>query len=132
MFEFETQAAMANPDSARGALSQVRVVPNPYRAVNGFEPQGVFDQGRGPRVLRFTHLPPQATLRIFTVDGRLVKTLRMNEGVNDPMAPAALLNGTLEWDLMSEDQISVAYGVYLYHVEAPGVGEKTGTFAIIK
>lgn len=132
VFEFETQAASASADSARSALSAIRVVPNPYRAVNGFEPQGVFDQGRGPRVIRFTRLPPQATLRIFTVDGRLVRTLRLNGGVNDPNAPAALLNGTIEWDLMSEDQISVAYGVYLYHVEAPGIGEKTGTFAIIK
>ncbi len=117
---------------AASALSRVRVVPNPYRAVNTFEAQGVFDQGRGPRAIRFTNLPPQATLRIFTVDGRLVRTLRLSDGVNDPSTPAALLNGTIAWDLMSEDQISVAYGVYLYHVEAPGVGEKTGTFAIIK
>ena len=43
-----------------------------------------------------------------------------------------LLNGTLDWDLQSEEGLSVAYGVYLYHVEAPGFGEKTGTFAIIK
>ena len=42
------------------------------------------------------------------------------------------MNGTLEWDLESSDNLTVAYGVYLFHVEAPGIGEKTGTFAIIK
>ena len=25
-----------------------------------------------------------------------------------------------------------SYGVYVYHIDAPGVGEKTGTFAVIK
>ncbi len=131
-FEFTVAAATASADSARGVLSRVRVVPNPYRAANGFEPQSVYDQGRGPRVIRFTNLPPQATVRIFTVDGRRVRTLSMNDGVNDPMTPSALLNGSLTWDLLSDDNISVSYGIYLYHVEAPGIGEKTGTFAIIK
>ena len=131
-FEFTVAGATVSADSARGALDRVRVVPNPYRAVNGFEQQSAYDQGRGPRVIRFTNLPPDVTLRIFTVDGRLVKTLRQRDGVNDPMAPAAMLNGTLTWDLLSEDNISVSYGVYLYQLEAPGVGQKTGTFAIIK
>ena len=45
---------------------------------------------------------------------------------------SSLMNGTITWDLLSSDALTVAYGVYLYHVEAPGVGEKTGTFAIIK
>ena len=35
------------------------------------------------------------------------------------------------WEI-SEDNLTVSYGVYLYHIDAPGVGEKTGTFAIIK
>ena len=43
-----------------------------------------------------------------------------------------LLGGSLPWDLLNESQLEVSYGVYLYHVEAPGVGETTGTFAIIK
>ncbi len=131
-FEFETRSSTASADSARGQLDRVRVVPNPYVAANRFEPQSAFDQGRGPRVIRFINLPPQATVRIFTVSGRLVRTLEMNEGMNDPMTPAALLNGTITWDLQTNDNLSVAYGVYVYHVEAPGVGETTGTFAIIK
>ncbi len=131
-FEFGTRASVASADSARGQLGRIRVVPNPYVAANRFEPQSAFDQGRGPRVIRFINMPPQATVRIFTVSGRLVRTLEMNEGMNDPMTPAELLNGTITWDLQTNDNLSVAYGVYVYHVEAPNVGEKTGTFAIIK
>jgi hypothetical protein len=108
------------------------VVPNPYVVTNAMEPLNPFSSGRGPRLLKFTHLPPQATVRIFTISGKLVRTLRREEGSNAGLSPDALLDGTMDWDLQSEDGLTVAYGVYLYHVEAPGIGEKTGTFAIIK
>jgi len=28
--------------------------------------------------------------------------------------------------------LDIAYGVYLYHIDAPGIGERTGKFAVIK
>lgn len=43
-----------------------------------------------------------------------------------------LLDGTAEWDVLTRDQLQLAYGIYIYHVEAPGIGEKVGKFAIIK
>ena len=30
------------------------------------------------------------------------------------------------------DRMDIAYGLYIYHVESPGVGEHTGKFAVIK
>jgi len=33
---------------------------------------------------------------------------------------------------LTRDNLSVAYGIYIYHIDAPGVGEKVGKFAIIK
>ena len=36
------------------------------------------------------------------------------------------------WDLTTKDNFPLAFGVYLYHVNAPGVGEKIGRFAVIK
>jgi hypothetical protein len=41
-------------------------------------------------------------------------------------------DGTADWDLLSIDQLEVAYGVYIFHVDAPGVGEHMGKFALIK
>ena len=131
VFEFVTHAPTAdavNPDSL---LSRIRVVPNPYVATNQFEAQNAFATGRGPRAIRFINLPPRCTLRIFTVSGRLLRTLEHNMGSNDFTA-SELMNGSLAWDLESEDALTVAYGVYVFHVEAPGLGETTGTFAIIK
>ncbi|MFQ5568060.1 MAG: hypothetical protein ACE5G0_00210 [Rhodothermales bacterium] len=132
VFEFTAQGPRVDNELARSQLDQVKVVPNPYVATNRFEPLNPFSQGRGPRVIRFNHLPPQCTVRIYTVSGRLVQTLHLNEGSNDFLDPNALLNGSLVWDLESNDNLTVSYGIYLYHVEAPGIGEKTGTFAIIK
>ena len=52
---------------------------------------------------------------------------RLTDGMD-----SGLNNGTAIWDLLSKDNLEISYGVYLYHVEAPGIGQKTGTFAIIK
>ena len=132
VFEFTVFGPTFDAALARSALDQVRVVPNPYRAVSQFEQANPFPTGRGERVVRFVNLPPRATVRIFTASGRLVKTLTMDGGSNDGVTPDMLLNGSLEWDLQNEDNLEVAYGVYLYHVEAPEVGETTGTLALIK
>ena len=41
-------------------------------------------------------------------------------------------DGMARWNITSKDGIDISYGVYLFHVEAPGVENKTGRFAIIK
>ena len=131
-FEFTTVGPTLDETLAASQLEDIRVVPNPYVVTNKFEPLNPFATGRGPRVIQFINLPPRCVVRIYTVGGRLVKTLERNMGGNEGIGPEELLNGILEWDLESEDNLSVSYGVYLYHVEAPGIGEHKGTFAIIK
>ena len=132
VFEFTVTGPTFDAAAASAMLDQVRVVPNPYRGASQFEVANPFPTGRGERRVRFVGLPPQATVRIFTTSGRLVRTLELNEGANDGVTPDMLLNGSLPWDLLNEDRLEVSYGVYLYHVEAPGVGETTGTLALIK
>jgi len=46
-------------------------------------------------------------------------------------------NSTLDdgkefWNLLTKDNMEVAYGLYFFHVDAPGIGKKIGKFAIIK
>jgi hypothetical protein len=131
-FEFATRVPSVDPMNPDSLLDRIQVVPNPYVATNRFETQNPFSTGRGPRVIKFINLPPQATVRIFSVSGRLIRELQLHEGSNEDLTAADLLNGTLNWDLQSHDNLTVSYGMYLYHVEAPAIGEKTGTFAIIK
>jgi hypothetical protein len=105
------------------ALDDIYVVPDPYIAVNPLESRSRLLSGRGERRIDFRNLPPRCTIRIFTVSGRLVTRIE-HEAPND--------QSIATWNLQSDDGLDVSYGVYLYHVEAPGIGEKIGRFAIIK
>ncbi|MBX2992454.1 MAG: hypothetical protein KF749_14980 [Bacteroidetes bacterium] len=123
VFEYTTRAQRVDKQLAANSLDKIKVVPNPYVAAANWEPRNPFPTGRGPRSIHFTHLPQQCTIRIYNISGELVATI-------DHDSP--LLNGTAEWNLLSRDQLQVSYGVYIYHVEAPGVGQKVGKFAVIK
>ncbi|NND73176.1 MAG: T9SS type A sorting domain-containing protein [Rhodothermales bacterium] len=99
---------------AREALSSIGIVPNPYRGASAYEVNRLTD------VARFTNLPQRATIRLFTLSGTLVRTFVKN-------GPAT----TLEWDLTNEDGLSIASGIYLIHVDVPGVGQTVIKFGVI-
>ena len=130
VFEFTTRAPTASRDNPDSLLARIRVVPNPYVATNRFEGLNAFTTGRGERQIKFINLPPECTVRIFSVSGRPIQTLQLSQGPN--LSATDYLTGTLTWDLQTTDALTVSYGVYLYHVEAPGLGVTSGTFAIIK
>jgi hypothetical protein len=43
-----------------------------------------------------------------------------------------LANGQEPWNLISQDGMDISFGMYVFHVTAPGIGEKIGKFGIIK
>ncbi len=124
VFEFTTQGAYVDAAQARDQLREQEpyVVPNPYVAAAAFEPERFAVSGRGERRLEFRNIPAGATIRIYTVRGELVQTLH-HDGSSIGMVP---------WDLRTKDNLEIAPGLYLFHVEAPGVGEYIGKFAVIK
>jgi len=123
VYEFSTKAASRNPEKAKNLLGKIAVVPNPYVVTNIAEPRTNFITGRGERRLFFIHLPSRCTIRIYTMAGELVKTIEHNSPVDD---------GQHAWNLLNEDNLEIAFGIYIYHVEAPGIGETIGKFAVIK
>jgi hypothetical protein len=123
IFEFTTKAQTVNQALAKNELNKIKVVPNPYVAAAEWEPKNPFTSGRGPRSLHFTHLPQRCTIRIFTVSGELVTTIEHDSNS---------LDGTAEWNLLTRDNLAVAYGVYIYHIDAYALGEIVGKFAVIK
>ncbi|MFH1195436.1 MAG: hypothetical protein V1720_06965 [bacterium] len=122
-YKFKMKGSSISKDKAAEELKDIRVVPNPYIAAETWEPRNTFTSGRGPREIHFINLPNQCTIRIFNVSGALIKTLEHD---------SAFENGTAIWDVLSDENFEISYGVYVYHVDAPGIGQKTGTFAIIK
>jgi hypothetical protein len=124
VYTLRTVGGRLESTSAAGLLDNIYVVPNPYVAYNVIEPPNRLpDDARGERRLYFENLPPRCTIRIFTVNGDLVQTLEHDTSVS---------NGREFWNLLNRDGFSVAYGVYVAHVDAPGIGEKIVKFAIIK
>ena len=122
MFQFTMSKGYVDADLAKSELDNIAVVPNPYVVAASWEPRTQI-QGRGPRQIQFIHLPQECTIKIFTIRGELVRQIDHSGTGGD---------GAAWWDLMTENQQDVAYGVYFYHVEAPGIGEKIGKFAIVK
>ena len=43
-----------------------------------------------------------------------------------------MTTGMVPWNLRTKDNLDVAPGLYIFHVDAPDVGEHVGRFAIIK
>jgi hypothetical protein len=101
------------------------VVPNPYRAQAIWEPKSAFASGRGDRIIKFINLPPVCTIRIYTITGELVNTLHHNSSMWD---------GSENYNLLNKDNMELAFGMYLWHVDASasGLGTKIGKFAVIK
>ncbi|MDP3682367.1 MAG: hypothetical protein Q8S01_00400, partial [Ignavibacteria bacterium] len=122
-FQFKVKGQKINTDVAKQGLDRIRVVPNPYTVTALWEPHNPYSSGHGPRVIQFINLPEKCTIRIFAVDGTLVRTLEHDSNMRD---------GSETWDLLSKDNMDVAYGIYIYHVDAPGIGAHIGRLLIIK
>ncbi len=123
IYEFTTYAPRVDETLAEEDMEKIKVVPNPYFAASAFEGQNTFSSGRGPREIQFRYLPSECTVRIYSISGDLVKTIYHS---------SPLESGTGRWDLLTEDNLSAAYGVYVYHIDAPNIGQKIGKLAIVK
>jgi hypothetical protein len=90
------------------------VVPNPFVAASEIT------RGRGLQRILFTNLPPQATIRIYTISGNLVRVLDHADG-----------SGTEEWDVRTRFDLLVASGNYYFHVTTPDGRTHLGRFAVV-
>ena len=111
---------------ADSLLGLINVVPNPYYSYSYYEtasqletkvriinlPTGVNSDGE----------PEGCSIRIYTVDGTLVRTLGPTP--TGTSATGSELGQSLDWDLHNQTGIPIAGGMYLIHVSVPGIGER--------
>ena len=105
MDDIRTQTG--SKDELADALSLINIVPNPYNAYSEYE------RNRLDTRVKITNLPEVCTVRIYTTNGKLVKTFKKTNDVT-----------FIDWLLVNDENIPVASGVYLVHVEVPSVGER--------
>jgi hypothetical protein len=119
---FSTNSSCQSFENPKSKLDRISVVPNPYIVTERWENQNPL-AGRGERKIQFIHLPSQCTLRIFTVSGHLIRTIVHQA--------AGLEDGTATWDLSTKDALEAAPGLYVLHVDSPGLGSRILRFAVI-
>ena len=106
VFLFNTQGAVRNDQElAVEDLTKILAVPNPYLGRSSYEFSSL------SRQMRFTNLPAQCTIRIFSLSGDLVRTINHNNGLSFDT-----------WDLKTDQGVLVASGVYIAHFDAPNIG----------
>jgi hypothetical protein len=101
--------AVANKD-----MDKIRIVPNPYYGFNALEtPQS-------GHYVAFRRLPANCTIKIYTLNGDLIRTLTKNDAGTSE----------LRWDMKTLSNVPVASGIYICLIDAPGIGQKVLKAAI--
>ena len=106
------------------ALDLINVVPNPYYAFSEYETEAF------TTTVKITNLPAKCVVTIYTLDGKFIRRYDRDEA---GMAPNGTNRGIrtaqpipdIEWDLKNNKGIPISAGVYLIHVDAEGLGERT-------
>ena len=124
---FENVAAteLAQGEEVNEALAKINVVPNPYYAYSTYE------TSQFSNIVKITNLPAECDVTIYSIDGRFIRQYKRNESgmiqqpprSNPPFDQSQIIPD-LEWDLRNHAGIPVASGVYIIHVDAPGLGER--------
>ncbi|MEA1875327.1 MAG: hypothetical protein U9N86_00550, partial [Bacteroidota bacterium] len=92
---------------AVAALDLIRVVPNPYYGYSSYELSQLSN------MVKVTNLPMTCTVSIYSLNGNLIRRFTKDSDQT-----------FLEWDIKNQYGIPIASGVYIFHIDAPGIGEK--------
>ncbi|MEW5874399.1 MAG: T9SS type A sorting domain-containing protein [Candidatus Zixiibacteriota bacterium] len=127
-----------SPDVVVDSALRVSVYPNPYKVIydggdgerttyylEGYEGRGIYKFEEQDRRIWFVNLPEKATIRIFSLDGDLIRT------INHPDPFLTKYPSAVGWDLVSRNIQAVTSGIYIWRVDSE-LGTQTGKLVIIK
>ena len=114
VFTFKSKAPSSSASVAQQDVEKVRVFPNPYLGFNRAE------TSINSKFVTFSHLPTKATLRIFDLAGTLVRKLEKDDSAQ-----------FLRWDLLNQNGLPAASGIYIVHVDMPAPVGKTKTMKLM-
>jgi hypothetical protein len=103
------------PEGKKSDVPAITVYPNPYYGSQEFES----DQYH--KFITFNHLPRKAIIKIYSLSGSLVKTIKKDDD-----------SQFARWNLLNDNNVTVASGMYIACIEMPEIKtKKTLKFAII-
>ena len=106
-----------NAEEVKEQFDKINVYPNPFFADNPLT--SYYGRGNDP-FITFSHLPKEASIKIYTLGGILVRSI-----VKDN------LSAMYRWNLENGNGIRVASGMFIAVIESAGLGQKVLKFAII-
>ncbi len=108
------------PRLSQEDLSKVRIAPNPY---NINDPQLVAYGYTDQRGINFYNLPIVCSIRIYTENGDLVKTIRHESTVRA---------GSETWDMVTSSQQIISSGVYIAVIEKDNGEKAIQKFVVVR
>ncbi|MBL7929074.1 MAG: hypothetical protein JNL47_06340 [Bacteroidia bacterium] len=118
----ELSAKTNDVETAKNALDLINIVPNPYYAYSAYE-----NTDNDFRV-KITNLPPKCTVSIFNLSGTLIRKYYRNAALNNTAGTETAIENSstgIDWDLKNHSGTLVSSGIYLIHIKASGLGERT-------
>lgn len=116
MYEFTTKniapEKVESVENIQTLLDEINIVPNPYYGFSQYEQTAL------ENYVRIVNLPAKCTISIYTVNGTLIRTLTKGDAATS----------YVQWDLKNHANIPISSGVYIIHVKADGIGERTLKF----
>ncbi|MCH2224350.1 MAG: T9SS C-terminal target domain-containing protein [Crocinitomicaceae bacterium] len=103
----EISTELGSADRLAEALKLINVVPNPYNAYSEYE------NNRLDTRVRITNLPEVCTVSIYTINGKLVRKFKKSS-----------IQTFIDWNLTNHAKVPISGGVYLIHVDVPGIGQR--------
>ncbi|MDF1545976.1 MAG: hypothetical protein P1R58_12860 [bacterium] len=122
---------LSSDDQVGSASLMAYVYPNPYRIDSDYRDRGY--EGRTQQMLpndkvrsvHFANLPARCWIRIYSIDGDLIRELRHERDDHDPNR----LHD--RWDLINRNRQIVVSGLYYWVVESDDGDTQMGKLAII-
>tara|TARA_B100001109_G_scaffold255778_1_gene260781 strand:- start:1656 stop:5906 length:4251 start_codon:yes stop_codon:yes gene_type:complete len=110
VYAFETRGKATvknNTTVLEDALGEINIVPNPYYAISDYETSAIDNR------VKLINLPENCQIKIYNMSGTLIREYSKADPLN-----------YLDWDLSNQVGIPISSGVYIVHIDVPGVGEK--------
>lgn len=128
LYQFSTDSKVGlvkQAEVAKSAMDLINVVPNPYYAYSGYE------QNQLDNRVKIVNLPAKCTVRIYTPGGALVRTFKRDSPLDNSSGsiyPELNSSTSIDWDLKNSVGVPVSSGMYIIHVDAGSIGERTIKF----
>ncbi len=116
------QASQLDKVGIDESLDKINMVPNPYYAFSDYE------DSRLTNTVKITNLPAKCKVTIYSLDGKFIRQYDRDEIPGTPYGTgleSTQIIPDIEWDLKNSKGIPISAGVYLVHVDAGELGERT-------